>query len=340
MELLYLLDILSNIVTQIKNTLRFASIEKKDDVKKPFIHFTKFEYFGDMVVPNFSKDKKDNEQCRFPVFDTAFMNDPREGAAFCDLIFRDFPDLEQFYTDNCSFFKSIKEKKDMTPTFVFLKSFMCKEPDDNAIKHMWKLYGDEGRGVRINFDLETFLNRPLSELKSEHKSDDYSLYNIRYLERDKSKIEDNYNYLIEENYPKSLLEEQMVNLLAIVEPEEDDDEIIKIKGLSASILTLRMTLEKIRKLYPSLNEKERTIFDKVTGHYIAQVAYLFKDKSSEKGKVWKNEKEVRLVLYRSEKEKAIKEKGKKNQHIYLPNPVKIKKIELGEKIKALIEVTK
>ena len=328
-KLLFLLYRLMGIVSIIKDSVRFASIMQQNDANKPIIHYTKLEYFGDMVLPN--KDKK--KEKKFPIFDAAIMNDPREGAAFCDLVFSTLPDLEQFYTKNCSFFKSIKERKDIIPTFVFLKSFMFKEPKDT--EHMWKRYGNNGAGVCVKFDIDTFLNKSLSELKgSKHKADDYSLYNIRYLECDKSRIDDNINYLFENGCPKSLGEEREVKFFSMLIPEGDEDEIFKMKTLYVGIQFLCITLEKIMELYPSLKKDEKIIFDKVSSHYIAQVGFLFKDSTSEKGEAWKDEKEIRLVLYRSENDK-IDEKGKKTQHIYLPNTVQIKNVEFGEKVKEI-----
>jgi len=329
-DLLYLLYMLIDIVLPIKDVLRFASVGRQDDTEKPIIHYTKFAFGGDMIIPKDDKDDKDyneDEQCRFPVFDAAIMDDPREGVAFCDLIFSAYPNLEQFYTENCSFFNSIKEKEKMKPTYVFLKSFMCKEPkDSDAIKYMWKKYGDKGKGVRIEFGLDTFLNKPLSKLKdSEHKTDDYSLYNIMYLKRIKAPNDGAMDYDIE-----SFKTTMLISMF-------DEDKLITRPNLIESIQFLCITLEEIKKIYPSLDEKEKVIFDKVLSHYIAQVAFLFKDKESERGEVWEIQEEVRLLLYRSEKDESIKEKDKKNQHIYLPNKVQIKDIVLGERIVAQIQ---
>lgn len=160
-------------ILRIKDECRFT-YKEKEKTSMP-CHYTKLSTLNCLLV-------KDGKEPRLRLWNSAYMNDRYEGGVFRNLLREAALSSEDVI---------VKEEKDSLENYFGNSIYSWGQSDSNVYItsfsmakdsfQMWNIYGDNEKGVAIEFDREFFdIRNSYQDLVWDGKTDEYALYKVNY----------------------------------------------------------------------------------------------------------------------------------------------------------------
>lgn len=195
--------------------LKYCIVQGDEICENNICHYTNIDTFPKLI----------NKESKFRLYNAQYLNDPEEGMLLIHLIKDDITYNENpIYKDFFDLYDNPIFKKSDTyiASFTYEKDFLP----------MWSMYGNDGKGVCCEIDIQQFSLNYIDEQKADNKAP--KLYKVKYLDKYGSSKEKEF---VDDSIMK--IKNELIRIFAKIIEMPEDERLRNIRKLSKIIDELR-----------------------------------------------------------------------------------------------------